>query len=42
MPHLLEHAKESLMMPAHHVIRNIPKRLHALFLLLKSCGVSLS
>jgi hypothetical protein len=40
--HLLEHAQESLVMPTQHSFRKIPKHLYTLFLLLKSCGVSLS
>jgi hypothetical protein len=40
--HLLEHSQESPMMLAHYVFRSIPKRLHAFFFLLQSCGVSFS
>jgi hypothetical protein len=40
--HLLEHTQESSMMLAHHIFRSIPKRLHAFFFLLQSCGASFS
>jgi hypothetical protein len=40
--HLFEYAQESPVMLTQHVFRSIPKRLHCLFFLLQSCGVSLS